>query len=367
MKSNDEAQKCNMIMVISKNEKVECVNLPTEESEFHKALERLGAKFEDCKCQLDYLDMPPYLGDILKQNVSFENLNYFAKALINDSSQDLKYLQEVAQMANVGSNEDLKTVLRCRYEFEIYSDVEDEEQYGRYMICDSGHFDIEEGLYPFIDFEGYGQSRVQEEKGRFVGDGYIAYLGYDKAAIELLERNLSADNVYQLKLYMPLMVLTYVVETEYGDEVQNHLVDVDNSEILNEIEIIRSALKNAMAELNSKRGLMDFYLGDYNVDTKVKSFNFDIEEVDGEVVGVAVLELDAKLTSFELEQMKDYIRVQASDGFGEVFEQMEIQTCTKPIYVSLWKPRDWSLKEGDYKILKQEDENPNQGFTLSME
>lgn len=51
-------------------------------------------------------------------------------------------------------------------------------EYGKYMIQQSGHFDYDENLDEFYDYEGYAQQRINEEDGMFADRGYIAYKGY---------------------------------------------------------------------------------------------------------------------------------------------------------------------------------------------
>ena len=47
-------------------------------------------------------------------------------------------------------------------------------------------------------------------------------------------------------------------------------------------------------------------------------------------------------------QLKDYVSGQASDGFGEGFEQHPIKIGSDELYVSLWTAsRDWSITTKD--------------------
>ena len=45
------------------------------------------------------------------------------------------------------------------------------------MIRQSGHFDYDENLDAFYDYEKYGTERMNEEDGMFTDRGYIAYKG----------------------------------------------------------------------------------------------------------------------------------------------------------------------------------------------
>ena len=50
-------------------------------------------------------------------------------------------------------------------------------EYGKYMIRQSGHFDYDENLDAFYDYEKYGTERMNAEDGMFTDRGYIAYKG----------------------------------------------------------------------------------------------------------------------------------------------------------------------------------------------
>ena len=52
------------------------------------------------------------------------------------------------------------------------------QEYGKYMIQQSGHFDYDENLDAFYDYEKYGLQRMGEEDGMFTDRGYVAYKGY---------------------------------------------------------------------------------------------------------------------------------------------------------------------------------------------
>jgi hypothetical protein len=52
------------------------------------------------------------------------------------------------------------------------------QEYGKYMIRQSGHFEYDENLEAFYDYEKYGTERMNEEDGMFTDRGYIAYKGY---------------------------------------------------------------------------------------------------------------------------------------------------------------------------------------------
>ena len=62
--------------------------------------------------------------------------------------------------------------------FDFAPDAHSPAEYGKYMIQQSGHYEFDENLDDFYDYEGYAQQRINDEDGMFTDRGYIAYKGY---------------------------------------------------------------------------------------------------------------------------------------------------------------------------------------------
>ncbi len=111
---------------------------------------------------------------------------------------------------------------------------------------------------------------------------------------------------------------------------------------------------------------MEYYNKANTVNAKVQKLSFDVEVIDNQLMGVAKLELNAPLNQFELDDIKDYIEGQCSDGWGEGFEQREIKCGEKEFYVSFWQPGDWELKTGEEIGLEtfEPAEEPKMGMNM---
>ena len=146
-----------------------------------------------------------------------------------------------------------------------------------------------------------------------------------------------------LKLYMPLTADLYE-RNEYG-EFDDCSTLLEGSELQGyEAQIMAALMKNRVPE-ETERGIIHWYDKSDSVNTKVYSVVFTVDSRDGELWGVAECRVAGELSDVELETLKEYISGQASDGWGEGFEQREILVengCK--LYVHFWNSDEWSIQ-----------------------
>ena len=187
-----------------------------------------------------------------------------------------------------------------------------------------------EGEVHFVD--DVGQIHMKWDNG----SGLALIPGEDSFAV-------IAPKMETLKLYMPLIADLYE-RNEYG-EFDDSSTLLEGSELQGyEAQITTALVKNRVPE-ETERGIIHWYDKSDSVNTKVYSVVFTVDSRDGALWGVAECRVTAELSDAELETLKEYISGQASDGWGEDFEQREILVengCE--LYVHFWNSDEWSIQ-----------------------
>ena len=146
-----------------------------------------------------------------------------------------------------------------------------------------------------------------------------------------------------LKFYMPLTATVYEEADAWGNQ-DEYGSELDGRDLVPYEAAIRDALIQNQSPLESKRGFMHWYSENDTVNDKVLSAVFNVEKRDGQLWGVAECLLAEPLTLQERETLMEYISGQASDGWGEGFEQRPISAGEQELYVSLCNDRNWTIQ-----------------------
>ena len=154
--------------------------LPMVQEEIDRALLRGGITDPaDVRLRLEDSQLPnevDVLLDMERENLS--DLNALAQAADSLSDSDMNKLGAVVMLAKPKSAAQIKNLAENLDLFDFAPGAHTPEEYGKYMIRQSGHFEYDENLDAFYDYERYGTERMNAEDGMFTDRGYIAYKGY---------------------------------------------------------------------------------------------------------------------------------------------------------------------------------------------
>ena len=186
------------VAVSSKNEPentehLTWLHLPMEREEIDRTLLRGGITgSEDVRLRLEDSQLPNEVDVLLDMEYeTLSDLNELAEATDGLSKADMKKLGAVVTMTKPQNAEQVKNLAENLDLFDFAPGAHTPEEYGKYMIRQSGHFDYDENLDEFYDYEGYALQRMNEEDGMFTDRGYIAYKG-DISLAEIMDGSQSS-------------------------------------------------------------------------------------------------------------------------------------------------------------------------------
>ena len=154
--------------------------LPMGQEEIDHAILRAGITDPaDVRLRLEDSQLPNEVDVLLDmERETISSLNALAQATDGFSDDSIRKLGAVVTMAKPENAVQIKNLAESLDLFDFAPGAHTPEEYGKYMIRQSGHFDYDENLDAFYDYEKYGLQRMEDEDGMFTDRGYIAYKGY---------------------------------------------------------------------------------------------------------------------------------------------------------------------------------------------
>ncbi len=163
--------------------------LPTPESRLERLLFQAGVSTPDSRRIKDWDSALP---DTLLEHMnvtleSLEELNNLCAAVADLDEHDLKLLEAAVQYADPRNAAQIRSLAENLDLFEFFPGVNSAEDYGRYLIQESGHYDYDENLEPYYDYTLCGDDQMVSETGGYVNGGYVVYQGAQELA-ELMQQ-----------------------------------------------------------------------------------------------------------------------------------------------------------------------------------
>ena len=161
------------------------LQLPMPNSQLQRMLLRGGYQ-EDDEFPVDILDgyCPSEVLNVLKEykldscdKEMLRELNQMCKAIEDLSPGKYKKLNAVICFAEPEHPFQIEYLARNLAEFEFVPGVKSPEEYGRFIIEESGHYEYDPNLDEYYNFEKYGSERIERQEGKFNKYGYVSYLG----------------------------------------------------------------------------------------------------------------------------------------------------------------------------------------------
>ena len=277
-------------------------------------------RYNEDKLNIKYGDIPIDMKELelLEERIYPESTNIILNNMFStDGELESVCINEVAYV----DKKEFDRIMKKEYSdiFEEYNSRHYESVEG----CRNGILVInkENGDGLVVDTQGFNYAR------------YMSYAPQIQMPVEyMLEKQMKQDAVHEMKLYVPLEVTMY-------DEEEDQEYEVDGEQYYYSIK------KKVAQSIDDcgERGLAEYFWGDDKCRNKVYSIKPDVEVRNNRIMGVAVIKMTKPLLEEELESLKDYVSGQFSDGWGEGFEQHEIEVGNGEIYVHFWNSENYYI------------------------
>ena len=163
----------------------EWVKFPTTAEEMKEVFKRIGIGQRDDFGQpyeewfiTDYDCYVDGLYDKLGEYENLDELNYLASKLDEMSNSEYAQFQAGMEMGDhCGSLQEIINLTENLDCYEIYPNIEDYDDLGRYYIEELEVMQVPEHLQNYIDYEAYGRDVAMDENGSFTDQGYVRDTG----------------------------------------------------------------------------------------------------------------------------------------------------------------------------------------------
>lgn len=153
--------------------------LPQPEKRLERLLERARI---DASSKLDIRTWHSDLPDPVMERLDFPNesiyeMNRLCAAVRGMDEGQVQKLSAVALYANPEYAFQMRQLAENLDLFDFVADIQTAEDYGRYLIQESGHYEFDENLARYYDYEKCGREQLESEAGAFNALGYVSYHG----------------------------------------------------------------------------------------------------------------------------------------------------------------------------------------------
>ena len=155
------------------------LSMPTTKEQLHEAMQRVGITADNpqdffingfMNTEQQPFDVPlPVI-----QRASVDELNYLGNLLAMQRDEDRdKFTAAVALGERAGSVKDLINLAQNLDCYWLYPTVQNEEDYGYYLIDELDELELPEEAKKYFMYEDYGRDAAINDGGRFTEQGYI--------------------------------------------------------------------------------------------------------------------------------------------------------------------------------------------------
>ena len=274
------------------------------------------------------------LTDYLPAGLGAEEINraatFFMEEVLDGTEERLQQLYAVLEAECPRTLEEALEAAGNLMDYRLCPEgVDSPEEYVHHILEDSEVYYLDGFIEQFVDMDRMAKALMEETGAVETSHGIVTS---DKWRF----RDLSGDLV-TTRLFSPLQG-EFFEEDEWGNMGETPSV-LDGRDLMQYASDIQERINEEDWSHEGDRGLA-VYLDNQLLKQRVVSMFPDIEEVNGCLYGVMTVVSRGGLLPQELGTVMESWSGQASDGWGEGFEQREFQEEGGILYVRFWQPED---------------------------
>ena len=195
----DPSETVIRITPVDRPEESEVLYFPCSDSKIDRARQRLGVgDFEDCSATLEMAgSMDEKVLKLFEEesilSEHLDTLNHLAKCYAHYDERAKEDFNTIVDYAWPQTPEEVLLIAENIHDFTLVKGIRTPEEYGKYMVKDSGRHEVDSELQNYVDYERYGQDQLEMEGGVFIEAGYLAYLGSDPEIEEIMSRTMQEE------------------------------------------------------------------------------------------------------------------------------------------------------------------------------
>lgn len=289
-----------------------------------------------------YKDLMGYYDDSY-HGVLFVNMDNGDGLLVNSEGYDYARYSEYIPNA--------KDIIQRHEQSEAFDDLKSriDKSIDRWLekCGNESKFDIP--LADLINDVNFGEFFTEYASERLSADPRFSDCELTPNAFEVTKSEL-----VETKLYCPLKIM--IEEEDCCD-----LIEVDSANYVDYDSEINEHIRDDLNydEAAIERGLAAYFHSE-DLDKKVYSAVPEVETRGGELYGVITVRSYGELSKAEMIDLINDLTGSLADGWGEGYEQREIQLGDDTAYISFWNSRD------DYYLKPESEVFPEQKFDQTM-
>ena len=308
------------------------ISLPASEEKLKLAMENLQVSNLN-EASIQYFVTDNSLENYLPVSYTIDELNTFAKTVQENHLLESEAILDKAKAVLTAERpETIQSAVKIISNLRMYDvlpeSVQTPKQYAEYIMQKENIY-ADPQLEDYIDLDSFGEDRIEH-------DGAVQTV-YGLVVCENHRIHQLPEYKEQTRLFSPLTA-TFYHKNEYG-EVSNDFEEFSQVDLCAYEEDIADQIEMSKLDSEGERGLA-VYLENKLMARKINSLNPTVEILNGQLWGVLEVESYGILSEAELEFVKSYWSGQASDGWGEGFEQCPISLQDGELYVSFWNSGD---------------------------